>query len=410
MKAEIISIGTEILLGEITDTNAPYLASELPLLGIDLYWITQVGDNEGRLLDALQRACGRSEIIITTGGLGPTEDDITREAIAKLTGEKMNIDLKLEDWLKNLFHQLGYEMPESNLKQAYLIPSAKAIPNRRGTAPGWWVEYQAVTIIAMPGPPGEMTQMWNNEVKPKLKERLTGEIILSRTIKLMGLGEAKVDELARPFLSCINPTLAVYAKQDGIHLRLTGKGKNSTDIKKSIAQTETRLENIFGKAIWGYDEDTLEVLIGTLLKKHALSLATMESCTGGLLASTITDVPGSSDYFKGSIVAYSLQAKSSFEVDSKLLVQHGTVHPEVAKSMADTARLRFRADIGIGITGVAGPSELEKKPVGTVHIAISSESRKDVLSVQFPPRRLEVKRRAVFTALFRLKQFLHNYT
>jgi len=406
MKAEIISVGTEILLGEITDTNAPYLASELALLGIDLYWITQVGDNQDRLLDALKCACQRSDIAITTGGLGPTQDDVTREAIAELVNEEVYTDPELETWLRKMFSAIGYEMPGSNLKQAQLIPSAGVIPNRSGTAPGWWVEHQDKLIIAMPGPPNEMMHMWEQEIKSHLKERLRGEIIVSRTLKTMGFSEAKVDELVKPLLSSSNPTLAVYAKLDGIHLRLTAKGKNPTEAEQSISRAEIRLKDILGKSIWGYDSDTMEGLIGHYLRERGMTVSTMESCTGGLLASTITDVSGSSDYFNGGLVTYTADVKFSFGVADELLEKYGTVHPEVAAAMADVVRKRFNSDIGIGITGVAGPSELEGKPVGTVHIALSSERHEEVLSIRFPPRRLEVKRRAVYAALFKLLHFI----
>ncbi len=409
MKAEIISVGTELLLGQITDTNAPYLASELPLLGIDLSWNTQVGDNRNRLVDALQRACDRSDIIMTTGGLGPTEDDVTREAIAELLGEEMRVDPELEQWIRDMFQKIGYEMPERNIKQANLIPSARAVPNLQGTAPGWWVEHGGKVILAMPGPPGEMKQMWEKEIRPKLKQKLSGEVIISRTIKTLGLTEAKVDEMVSPLLSSTNPTLAVYAKLDGIQLRLTAKDRERAKAEEMIAQAEEQLQNILGSAIWGYDEDTLEDLVGAMLREKRLSLATMESCTGGLLASTITDVPGSSDYFKGGLVAYSAQMKTDFGVDPALLAGHGTVGPEVAAAMAKAARLRLEADIGIGITGVAGPAEVEGKPVGTVHIAIDAEGKRGSLSVLYPPRRQEIKRRAVFSALFKLRQFLLDW-
>ncbi len=409
MKAEIISIGTELLLGQITDTNAQHLASELPALGIDLHRITQVGDNCNRLVDALKQACERSELVITTGGLGPTDDDVTREAIANLVGEEMRVDAEIEQWLRSMFQKIGYEMPERNIRQAYLIPSARAIPNQRGTAPGWWVEHEGKTILAMPGPPGEMQQMWEIEIRPELKRKLSGEVIISRTIKTLGLTEAKVDEMVSPFLSSTNPTLAVYAKLDSIQLRLTAKDRERSKAEMMIAEVEKELHKILGFAIWGYDEDTLEGLVGTMLGERSLSLATMESCTGGLLASTITDVPGSSDYFKGGLVAYSAEMKAAFGVDATLLSQKGTVAPEVAAAMAKAARLRLGADIGIGVTGVAGPDEVEGKPVGTVHIAIDAEGKRSALSTQYPPRRPEVKRRAVYSALFKLRQLLLDW-
>ena len=409
MKAEIISIGTELLLGQITDTNATYLASELPLLGIDLYWISQVGDNRSRLVDALKRACDRSDIILTTGGLGPTEDDITREAIAEMLGEELSVDPEIEQWIRGIFSKLGYEMPERNIKQANLIPSARAIANMRGSAPGWWVENEGRMILAMPGPPGEMRQMWETEVRPELKHRLGGEVIVSRTIKTLGLAEARVDELVSPLLASTDPTLAVYAKLDGIQLRLTTKNRVRAKAEETISRAEEQLRIILGDTIWGYDEDTLEELVGSMLKERNLSLATMESCTGGLLASTITDVPGSSDYFKGGFIAYTAEMKAALGIDTGLLAEYGTVSPETTAAMAKAARLRLEADIGIGITGVAGPAEVEGKPVGTVHLAIDAERKITSLSVRYPPRRHEVKRRAVYSALFKLRQLLLDW-
>lgn len=406
MKAEIISTGTELLLGQITDTNSPYLASELPLLGIDLYWITHVGDNQKRIVEALRRAWGRSDIIIVTGGLGPTDGDITREAIAEMLGEEMKIDPELVENLRGLFRKLSWEMPERNIKQANLIPSARAIPNTRGTAPGWWVEREGKIIMALPGPPWELQSMWEKEAKPGLIRKLSGEVIISRTIKTAGISEAKVDELVSPLCSSTNPTLALYAKVDGIHLRLTAKAAQKAKAEEMIAGAESRLEAILGDAIWGYDNDILESLVGNMLREKKLTLATMESCTGGLLASTITDVPGSSDYFKGGLVAYSAEMKIAFGVDAALLARKGTIDPEVAAAMAKAARLRLKAAIGIGITGIAGPAEVEGKPVGTVHIAINAEKKQTSFSALYPPRRADVKRRAVVSALFKLRQLL----
>jgi nicotinamide-nucleotide amidase len=408
MKAEIISTGTELLLGQITDTNSPYLAAELPLLGIDLYWITQVGDNQSRIVETLRRAWGRSDIVIMTGGLGPTEGDITREAIAEFLGEEMKLDPQIVEDLRSMFRKLGVEMPQRNIKQANMIPSACAIPNTVGTAPGWWVEREGKIIVALPGPPWEMQRMWTKEVKPRLEQKPSGEMIISRIIKTAGIPEAKLDEMVSPLLSSTNPTLALYAKMDGIHLRLTAKSHERAKAEQMIAQTESKLKAILGQAIWGFDEDILEVLIGNMLRERRLSLATMESCTGGLLASTITDVPGSSDYFKGGLVAYSAQTKAAFGVDAKLLAQKGTVDPDVAAAMAKAARLKLEADIGIGITGVAGPTEVEGKPVGTVHIAIDAGKKKNSFSALYWPRRTEVKRRAVVSALFKLRQLLLN--
>jgi nicotinamide-nucleotide amidase len=412
MKAEIVSIGTELLLGEITDTNASYLASQLPLLGIDLLWVTQVGDNLERLRECLEQAWGRSDLVLTTGGLGPTEDDITREAIAAMLGEKLSVDAELERRLRELFSRLGFPMPESNIKQAALIPSARAIPNLSGTAPGWWVEKgrgkrgERRILIVMPGPPSEMRHMWETGVVRPLREILQGDIIISRTIKTLGMTESGAAEVVKPLLSSNNPTLAVYAKTDGIHLRLTAKARTGKEAEKMIAQRESEIRSLLGDTIWGSDEETLEGLIGAFLLEKGLTIATMESCTGGLLASSITDVPGSSKYFKGGLVAYTNGAKISYGVSSSLIERYGAISPEVAADMARVTREHLGADVGVSITGVAGPAEDEGKPVGTVHIAIDDGREIRPILGHYPPLRHQVKRRATYHALFELRRLL----
>lgn len=406
MKAEILSIGTELLLGEIVDTNASYLAARLPLLGIDLYWVTQVRDDREKLREALSRAWGRSDLIFTTGGLGPTEDDLTREAIAEVLGEELKVDSKLLQELENFFLQRGFSMPSHNIKQATLISSAQALPNPRGTAPGWWVEREGKIIVAMPGPPGEMQHMWENEVEPRLRQRPQEAFILSRTLKTFRLGEALVDEMVAPLVASANPTIGIYSKPDGIHVRLTAKASTQQAAEGIIAQSEARLREILGNHIWGVDNDTLESLIGALLTQRGFTLATMESCTGGLVANTLTDIPGSSAYYKGGLVAYSDEVKIAFGVDAQLIAQHGAVSPEVAEAMAEAARQRLAADFGAGITGVAGPEESQGTPPGTVHIVVTDGKSKKELRGTYPPYRLEVKRRATMAVLFGLRELL----
>jgi len=233
MQAEIIPVGTEILLGNIIDTDSSFLASQLPLLGIDLHFISTVGDNQKRLIDTLKQAWKRADLIITTGGLGPTQDDITREAIGELVGEELTVDDKLWQELQDLLRRYIGEIPKSNMKQATIIPSAQIIPNRMGTAPGWWVEKDDHIIIALPGPPDEMKLMWQESIFPKLKQRLAGEVILSRIIKTFRLAEAKVDELVAHISKLSNPTLATYIKPDGVYLRITAKAKEKTEAQQS---------------------------------------------------------------------------------------------------------------------------------------------------------------------------------
>jgi len=409
MKAEIISVGTEILLGEILDTNAQYIASRLPAIGIDLYFMCQVGDNLERLAETISRALERSDAVIMTGGLGPTEDDVTREAIARAVGEaeEMRVDPEAEASLRAFFAARGVAFPERNIKQAMLIPSARFIPNPRGTAPGWWVEKGGKVIVAMPGPPSEMQRMWEAEVEPRLRRMAAGGgVLITRVLKTIGAGESHIDEMVGPLLGSANPTIGVYAKPDGVYLRLAAKAGSEAEAREIIAPVEAELRRILGPLVWGADGDTLEGVIGRMLRERAATLATMESCTGGLLASTITDVPGSSLYFKGGYVAYTAQMKMALGVSADLIERHGVVSAEVAADMARAARVSLDASYGVGITGVAGPDELEGKPPGTMHIAVSGGPglASDAASYTFYQGRSATKRRAVTTALFLLRR------
>ena len=407
MKAEIIAVGTEILLGEIVDTDSQYIAARLPALGIDLFWVTQAGDNLPRVREALERAWQRSDLIFTTGGLGPTEDDLTREAIAAMLGEEMTADPALEQALRDLFARRSRPMPERNVKQATLIPSARAIPNAYGTAPGWWVEREGRVIIAMPGPPGEMRRMWEAEVEPELRRRSQGIVLVSRTLKTSDVTEGLVDELLGDLKHGANPTVSVYSRADGIQVRIAAKAADRHAADALIAPVEAEARRLLDDAVWGADADTLEGVVGAVLRERGLTLATMESCTGGLLASTITDVPGSSDYFKGGLVSYATEMKLAWGVSGEVVERHGVISAECAREMARVARERLSADVGVGVTGVAGPEEQEGKPVGTIHVALddgSGEAR--VVSYQFAQSREMVKRHAVTTALALLRRAL----
>jgi nicotinamide-nucleotide amidase len=406
MRAEIISVGTEILLGEITDTNSQYLASRLPAIGIDLYYQSTVGDNLARLSEAIERGLGRSDVLILTGGLGPTDDDLTREAIAEVLGETMFVDSEAERRLRAFFTARGVSFPERNVKQTMLIPSATAIPNPRGTAPGWWVEKNDKYIVAMPGPPAEMQRMWEHEVEPKLAQLAGAGVLVSRVLKTIGVGESHIDEMIAPLLNSTNPTIGVYAKPDGVHIRLAAKADSQEAAWVLIAPVEEEARRILGTIIWGADNDTLEGVVGDMLDARGLTLATMESCTSGLLASTITDVTGAAQYYKGGYVAHSTQMKMGLGVSADVIEQHGVISPEVAGAMAAAARRDLDADYGIGITGVAGNDEVEGKPPGTIHIAVAGEIGADSISYTFYQGRQATKRRAVTTALFLLRRTL----
>jgi nicotinamide-nucleotide amidase len=400
VRAQIMSVGTELLLGQIVDTNAAYLAQYLSALGIDLYWQATVGDNLGRLTDELRRGWERADLIVMTGGLGPTDDDLTREGIAALLGEAMDVQPDLAEHLRSWFGRRGQAMPERNLKQATLIPSAQSLPNPIGTAPGWWVERDGRIIVTMPGVPVEMRKMWEEQAVPRLQARLPeGGIILSRTLKCIGIGESAVEDLVRPLIASSNPTLATYAKQDGVHLRLTAKARGRAEAEAALAAFEPRVRELAGDYVYGIDDETLAEAAGRHLRARGLTVATMESITGGLLASHLTDTPGSSEYFRGGVVAYSAATKCAHGVPAAVVEQHGTVAAETAQAMAEAVAREFGADAGLATTGVAGPGELEGQPPGTIFVALSYQGRTVVERQKWNTTRGENKRRAVLAAL-----------
>jgi competence/damage-inducible protein CinA-like protein len=407
VKAEIIAVGTELLLGEILDTNSQYLAQQLTGLGIDLYFVTHVGDNMGRLSETLQRALDRSDVVIMTGGLGPTEDDLTREAIAATLGETMTVRPELEDVLRGWYAKRNRPMPQMNIKQATLIPSASAIDNPIGTAPGWWVEHNGKKIACMPGVPHEMKKMWEEQVAPRLGMG-GGGVLVTRTLKTVGIGESNVAELIQELIHNPNPTLATYAKQDGVHLRIAAKAESRDAANSMIAEFEEKVREIANHWVYGIDDETLSAAIGKLLVRQRRKVATMESASGGLLASYFTDTPGASDWFAGGIVAYTADLKVASGVPREVVENHGTIAGETALAMATAVRERTGADAGIGIVGVAGPSEVEGKSVGTFHIALDFLGTRRVVDSHWSTTRLELKRRAVMDALYILWRVLED--
>lgn len=393
MKAEIITSGSELLLGNITDTHTAYIAGQLAGLGIDLYYASIVGDNYERYLGLLRQAWQRSDLIITTGGLGPTQGDITRDVIAGLLGEKMTVDGTVKRRLTDFFARLGMEMPANNLKQAMTIPSATILPNPLGTAPGWWVEKERRIIVTLPGPPVELQAMWQNEVLPRLQKK-SGATILSRTLKTWGLSEAKVDELMSPFLSASNPTLATYAKIDGINLRITAKADTKEVAGGLVAEREKAIRQLLDKYIWGTDNDTIESILGQLLSHKNMALSAAESFTGGLLSSSLANIPGSRHYFKGAMV---------IAPDTRHLLNIlASVSAESAASMASAIRSKFGTDIGIAIDGDPAPEgNIE---LGRAFVAIASGDKATVKDYSWRPQ--QMVRRTVTQALFSLRKFL----
>ncbi len=405
MRAEVLSIGTEIMFGEITDTNAAFIAGQLPQYGVDLLYVSQTGDNPTRMRELFDRAWSRSDYIFVTGGLGPTEDDITREMIGEMLGETLAIDPEQERVLRARMEANGRRMPERNIKQAMLIPSARALPNPRGTAPGWWVERDRKVIIVMPGPPAEMNRMWEHEVAPEL-ERRADSILVSRTLKTTGLGESAVDEMLSPLLKGTNPSIGIYHRGDGVHARIAAKAATRAEAQRLIEPVEAQAREILGRNIWGIDDESLPAAVGNMLREQGLTIALMESATGGAIASAITDIDGSSDYFKGSLVTYATEAKHANGVPAEVTTTHGVISRETAEAMAAAARTRLGASLGLGITGIAGGNEVEGQAPGTMHIALTDGEHTEYSLTRYYQGRDAAKKRAVLNALTLVRNFL----
>ncbi len=406
MKAEIMGIGTELLMGELTDTNSSWIAGRLPALGIELQWVSIVGDDLPKLTEALKRGMERSDIIFTTGGLGPTQDDLTREAIAAAFGEIPTIQQEVVEDLERYFSARGGPMPQHNIKQANLIPSARFVPNRNGTAPGWWAERDGKIIICMPGPPNENHSMWEEQVEPQLAELIEDEVTITRNIKTMGMSEGAVDEVISEFFGVENPYLGIYSKADGIHLRVIARARDSQTAQGLIVPVEQAIHERLGEYIWGYDDDTPSQSAGRSLIEKGLSVAVIEMCTGGALTNSITDVPESINYFKGGTVAYDEAALQTYGVPADVMNQHGVVSQQSANAMADTVRRNLNADFGVAVTGVPGPGEFEGKPLGLAYICVTNGEQAREMEMRLPPRRVTIKRRVPNQALIELRRLI----
>ncbi len=408
MKAEIMGIGTELLMGELTDTNSSWIAGRLPALGIELQWVSIIGDDLPRLTEAFKQGMERSDIIFTTGGLGPTQDDLTREAIAAAFGEAPVIQQEVVDDLERYFAARGGPMPQHNIKQANLIPSARFVPNPNGTAPGWWAERDGKIVICMPGPPAENRSMWEDQIEPQLAELIEDEVTITRNIKTLGMSEGAVDEIVSEFFGVENPYLGIYSKADGIHLRVIARAKTTQTAQAMIAPVEKAIHERLGEYVWGYDDDTPAQAAGRSLLENGLSVAVIEMCTGGALTNSITDVPDSLAYFKGSTIAYDGAALSASGVPEEVMAKHGVVSQETANAMAETVRQRFNADLGIAVTGVPGPGEFEGKPLGLAYITVTNGENSREMEMHLPPRRVTIKRRVPNQALIELRRLVEE--
>ncbi|MCK8826531.1 competence/damage-inducible protein A [Natroniella acetigena] len=395
MKAEIIAIGTELLLGQIVDTNSQWLAQQLARIGIDLYYKQTVGDNKDRVVDILQQSLKRANLVIMTGGLGPTQDDLTREAIAEALDVKLAKNEQLATEIEDFFAERDYQMTENNFKQAYLPIGAEGISNPQGTAPGVLVEQEGKIIVALPGVPQEMKVMIQEEIIPYLQDSiLDDEIIKSKVMKLYGIGESSLEEEIADILEeQTNPTIAPLASRGEVKLRLTAKADSLAEAEQMIAEKIAELEERIGDYVYGYDEEGLEEAVAKLLLEHGLTLATAESCTGGLLGARLTDVSGSSAYFERGVISYSNQAKQELlGVAEETLRQYGAVSSQTAQEMALGIKKRAGTDLGLAITGIAGPTGgTPQKPVGLVYIAVADKEDVTSYKYQFKGGRERVK-------------------
>jgi len=375
MRAEIIAVGTELLLGQIVGTNEVYFAQHLAALGIDVYFMQTVGDNPGRVQEAVRLALSRADLILITGGLGPTEDDLTVAAVAAALGEDLVQRDEVADHIRGFFERRGRKPPASVFKQALLPRSARIIPNHRGTAPGVHLERNGQLLFLTPGVPHEMEGMMEGYIIPYLQERGEGEtVIRSRILRVTGEGESAVEDRIVDLLHSTAPTIAPYAKLGEVHLRLTAKGRPA-DVARALDAGEAQVRDRLGDLVYGVDEESLEGVVVSLLSARGLTVAVAESCTGGLIAQRLTTVPGSSACFLGGIVAYSNESKVQLlGVNPALLEAHGAVSGQVAEAMAAGIRTKLRSSVGLSATGIAGPSGgTPDKPVGLVFLGLADE-------------------------------------
>jgi nicotinamide-nucleotide amidase len=410
MKAEIISIGSEILRGQIVDTNANFIAQKLTELSIDLNYISAVGDNQKTLLSLLKKALSRSDLIITTGGLGPTEDDITYQVIAKTLHLKLIKSPEAEKNLKRILHSIKIKLSPSNLKQAYLPEGAKVIINKYGTAPAMILEKDNKILSSFPGVPYEMKKLIEENLIPYLKEKFPPSVIKkSKTLKITGLGEALVNELIRNYINeQTNFSFGIYANPEDIQIQITTQAPTEKEVDQLLQFSSNQLIKILGNYVYGTDQQSLEEVVGNLLKAKNIKVAVAESCSGGMLGEMITNIPGSSEYFQGGVISYNAKIKEELlKVPQEIIKKYGEVSEQVARLMAEEVRKCCYSDIGISITGIAGPGGVtEKKQVGLVYMALANGKKTLIQKHQLFGNRQQIRLRASRRALNLLRMYL----
>ncbi len=414
MVVELISVGTELLLGNIVNTNTQFLAEKCALLGLSMYHQVVVGDNRERLADVIRTALKRSDVIILTGGLGPTEDDLTKEVCAEVMGFPLEEDAhtreRLEAYFKNSIYK---EIPENNWKQAIIPAGAIVLDNSNGTAPGLILEKYGKSAILLPGPPSELYPLFMNQVFPYL-QKMQPEIIRSQMIKVCGMGESQVEDKILDLIDKQgNPTIATYAKTGEVHIRVTAKASDEDEAKKLVKPVVKEIKNRLGDYVYTTREDeTLEMAVVKLLQKYELTVTTAESCTGGLLAGRIVNVPGASEVFNEGFITYSNKAKrKNLDVSKSTLKKYGAVSEQTAKEMATGGVFATDSDACVAVTGIAGPDGgTEEKPVGLVYIATYMKDKVNVEHYQFKGNRAKIREQAVVKGLDLLRRsILDNY-
>lgn len=408
MRAEILAVGTEILLGNIVNTNAQYIANRLAELGIEVYHQSVVGDNAERLMQAYDLAFKRADLVITTGGLGPTKDDLTKEVAFEYFGKKAVLHEELLKEIEDYFKKINMPMSENNKKQAFFPEDAIIMKNKNGTAPGCIIEEGNKILAVLPGPPREMKLMFEESLVPYLK-KFQDSVLVSKTLRVIGLGESNVAEIIDDILeNSKNPTVAPYAKEGQVTLRITAKAENEEEGKKLIISVEKEIRERLGISVYGEGDITLEEVVGKILVENNLTIATAESCTGGLLGGAIINYPGISKVFKEGFITYSNEAKiKRLNVSEKTLKNFGAVSSETAAEMAKGAALSLGSDIGISTTGIAGPGGgTKEKPVGLVYVGLYIKGEVKTKELHLVGNRQRIRNMTVMRALDWLRREL----
>lgn len=410
MNAEIVAVGTELLLGQIANTNAQFISEHLAHVGVNVYFHTVVGDNPDRLLHVMEIARSRSDIIILTGGLGPTKDDLTKETIASFLSRKLVLDKKAMNSIEDYFKNTGRAMTENNRKQALVVEGSQVLDNKNGMAPGMLLTIEKKTYILMPGVPSEMKPMFLNEVIPNFA--LQSETpLFSRVLRFFGISESALETKIVDLIDDqSNPTIAPLAKQGEVTIRLTAAHSDEMVAKHLLDEAEALIRERVGDTLYGYGENTTlsEVVFG-LLKDRGLTLSAAESLTGGLFSKQLTDMSGSSDVFVGGVVSYTNGVKNELlGISNEILTCQGAVSAECAENMAGNVRKMLKSDIGVSFTGVAGPAQSEGKSVGTVFIGFSDKNRTMAFPYKFDGTRSSIRNRTVLSGFDLIRRYLLN--